>query len=297
MIKKVPIEITIIALNEEANIQSILKSVAEQEQSIYRIERILLLSDGSTDETVQRAKALEIPQLQVIEHDERVGKSARLREICKQVKSDILVTFDADVILGSPHTVEQLVEPIIQQRATLTSGNPRKVRTPRFTDKVMDVSAFLQEQIKQRLDDGRSLYACHGRAIAMHRSIYTRLAEVDFSSVGNDAFIYLFNKKSGSGFEYVKNAVVRYKMPQTFSDFIRQQRRFSSSPQQQVKFFDESILEEYKIPRSLLLQILLRALLKYHMFVVFYVFYQIIARFYKTKDKPQWEVSSSTKKV
>jgi glycosyltransferase involved in cell wall biosynthesis len=50
--RKTEIDIGIPALNEDANIQQLLRSIVEQPQDTYEIANIFLVSDGSTDNTV-----------------------------------------------------------------------------------------------------------------------------------------------------------------------------------------------------------------------------------------------------
>lgn len=289
------VDIGIPVLNEALNIDHLLSSIKDQKQDQFEIANIFLISDGSTDDTIRKAQLSNLPGLTLVDHRNRKGKSFRMDEIFQMAKSDILVLLDGDVKLAAEHTLSKLVEPIIQKRATLVSGHPVKISTGSFTDRVMDVSQFLQDYVKQNLNNGDSLYACHGRIVALHRYLFSQLA-LPFSSVGNDAYLYIFNQFHGRGFEYIPEAVVHYKMPQTLSDFIRQQRRFAITPSEQTRLFGVEVASMYKIPLGLALSALLKSM-KYHFYVLCYLYYRYRSKVASFEANATWETSNSTKKL
>src|SRR3989304_6639199 len=100
--KNFSVTVAISALNEAHNITAFLRSVLSQKEEGFVLEKILIISDGSTDQTAELARALNSDKIEVRKYGERIGKSSRLNEIYKDLRSDILVQSDADVVFSHP---------------------------------------------------------------------------------------------------------------------------------------------------------------------------------------------------
>ena len=292
-ILKSQLDIGIPMLNEEANIVKLLSSIAAQDDTNYSINQILVVSDGSSDNSAEAVKSLHMPKVSVIEHQTRQGKSVRMIEILEAAKSNIVVLLDADIQLGSKQTLWHLIKPIVLGQVTLTSGRPIKVSTGTFVDKVMDVSFFMQDQVKQVLNAGNSLYACHGRITAMHRNLFSKLA-LPGIAVGNDAYLYIYNDRTGYNFQFAADAPVLFKMPQTLRDYIKQERRFASTPAEQNIFFGEDVSKYYKIPLLVKLQVLAKSI-RFHIYLACYIIFRVAALFIPKYTSSTWDMSESTK--
>ncbi|QQR64413.1 glycosyltransferase family 2 protein [Candidatus Roizmanbacteria bacterium] len=55
------------AFNEGRNIQNLLRSILIQTERSYRIDKIVLISDGSNDDTVWKARQVKNKRLQIID--------------------------------------------------------------------------------------------------------------------------------------------------------------------------------------------------------------------------------------
>ena len=56
------VTVAICACNEEANIGRLIKSILEQKESSFRFEKLFVVSDGSTDKTVEIIKSFNSPK-------------------------------------------------------------------------------------------------------------------------------------------------------------------------------------------------------------------------------------------
>ena len=128
------ITIGIPAYNEEKNIASIITKLKKITDSI------IVCDDGSSDMTSEISKNLGAV---VISHKKNMGYGVAINSIfqkSKEMKSDLLVTFDAD----GQHRVEDIekvVEPIKNNTADLVIGS-------RFLDKKSDVPNYRKIGIK-----------------------------------------------------------------------------------------------------------------------------------------------------
>lgn len=107
------------AYNEERTIGLLLYKLRKVMQDVRRRYLIVILDDGSTDETAQRVEAYSrIVPLQLIRHPENRGYGAALdrlvREACRMSRvpeRDIAITLDADFTIN-PEPVPTMVREI-----------------------------------------------------------------------------------------------------------------------------------------------------------------------------------------
>ena len=91
-----PISVLIAAYNEEDNLPETIMSIAEQDYPAS--VEIIVVDDGSTDETVSVLRALRMPNLTVIQAN-HAGKAGALTAGLRAVTRDITVCIDADTFL------------------------------------------------------------------------------------------------------------------------------------------------------------------------------------------------------
>lgn len=102
------------AYNEELCISSIIIG------SKKYVDKIIVIDDGSTDNTVEIA---ELAGAQVIKHYSNKGKGAALKTGFKAAKkSEIIVTLDSDGY-HDPKEIPKLIAPIINGKADIVNGS------------------------------------------------------------------------------------------------------------------------------------------------------------------------------
>jgi len=97
------ISIGIPVFNEKENIENLLYSILKQSKKNYLLEKVYVVSDGSTDGTdkIVEKIAIKFPQIQLIKDGKRNGKVERVKEIFKKNSSGIILILDGDMILGN----------------------------------------------------------------------------------------------------------------------------------------------------------------------------------------------------
>lgn len=83
--------------------------------------RVIVASDGSVDDTVERALSLEDDRLRVIAFDERRGKPAVLADVMRDVRDEIVALADARQRFD-PGALRALVAPLADPRVGAVSG-------------------------------------------------------------------------------------------------------------------------------------------------------------------------------
>lgn len=162
------ISVIIPAYNEEATIGNIIKTV----KKISKIDSIIVVSDGSTDQTVEIARSLNV---YVYEMKENIGKSGAIKKGFENTDSEILLFLDADLIGLSIKHIYSLVNPIINDLADMTVGIFNKGRF------ITDLSQFIMPYLSGQR--------------AMKREIISLIPELDLLKFGLEIAITKTVKK------------------------------------------------------------------------------------------------------
>lgn len=113
------VAVIVVAHNEAGRLAAKLETLLGQDYPSTCL-RIVLASDGSTDDTVAIARAAG-PRVQVLAFPERRGKAACLNDAVAACDEDILVMNDARQML-SPDAVRHLVENLADPEVVAVSG-------------------------------------------------------------------------------------------------------------------------------------------------------------------------------
>ena len=106
------VTIGIPAHNEAKNISLLLNSIVMQKQLSYKLDSVIVLCDGCTDNTSDIARKYEkqYKYISQLKDGKRIGKSPRLNQLFKLNQSDIVIIFDGDTVLANQMVVEKIVE-------------------------------------------------------------------------------------------------------------------------------------------------------------------------------------------
>jgi len=108
------------AHNEADHIDSVLSVLS----SVDRINEIIVVDDGSCDDTankVQNAAGLD-QRIRLIRHSRNLGKGQAIFTARSTTKAPILLLLDADLAGLKPMQVLSLIEPVISQKVDMTLG-------------------------------------------------------------------------------------------------------------------------------------------------------------------------------
>jgi glycosyltransferase involved in cell wall biosynthesis len=298
---KPTLTIGIPAFNEEANVGYLLNDLKKQKIKLSRLKEIIIVSDGSTDNTVREARQVKIlrgVELVVVQHKVRKGRAERQNEIMKITNSEVLVLLDADVMLKKNDFIDQLIKPIIFHKAELTSARVREIDEKAFFGKVLQASMEFKRSLFEKVRKGHNLYTCHGRARAFAKVLYKQITFRE--SVGEDAYSYLYAVSCGFNYQFVKNAEVFYKLPASFNDHEKQSIRFFNTQ----KMFEQEFGKDFVLKENYLSTIFI---FKHFMGEIFknpYLFiYVLIATYLKIKSvfkksfTNEWAISNSSKNI
>ncbi|MGI5823563.1 MAG: glycosyltransferase family 2 protein [Dethiobacteria bacterium] len=103
------------AYNEEKTIGQVLAPL----KKVSLIKKIIVVSDGSTDDTVQVARGYDVEVVELIENR---GKGGALKAGLDSFRADVVLFLDADLLGLTPKHVLDLLEPVINNDVDMTIG-------------------------------------------------------------------------------------------------------------------------------------------------------------------------------
>lgn len=125
------------AYNEGKYISNVLRAL----QKVEEITQIIVVSDGSTDNTVQEALCWGV---QVIALPENVGKGGALTIGLQYTLEDIVLFLDADLLGLTEQHISDLIRPVINGQAEMAVGIFENGRLA--TDVAQVISPYLSGQ-------------------------------------------------------------------------------------------------------------------------------------------------------
>ncbi|MEA4846609.1 MAG: glycosyltransferase family 2 protein [Clostridiaceae bacterium] len=134
------------AYNEEQTIAGVVNCV----RNIDKIQKVIVVSDGSTDRTAEIARECGVD---IIELSENVGKGGAIKAGINECGTEIILFLDADLIGLTEKHVLDLIEPVIDNKADMTVGIFKNGRM--VTDLAQKVTPYLsgQRAIKKSIID------------------------------------------------------------------------------------------------------------------------------------------------
>lgn len=126
---KMTVSIVIPAYNESKTIKKVIKVI----NSLDCINEIIVVDDGSSDETADIAQSAGAT---VIVHSENRGKGAAIKTGFENSNGDIVAFIDADLKNLTPKQVEEIILPILDGKADLT-----KTKFKRKAGRVTELTA------------------------------------------------------------------------------------------------------------------------------------------------------------
>ena len=162
------VTVLIIAHNEQ---DRILPRIANLLASDYPHLHILVVSDGSTDDTVPRLTALHHPRLTILQQPTRAGKPVGLNTGIAACTSDIIVLTDARQIF-SPDTITRLVTRLTAPGIGAVSGELQIAPSPSGTGSGVDAYWRLERFLRHKESQLDSCIGCTGAVYAIRRTLY-----------------------------------------------------------------------------------------------------------------------------
>jgi glycosyltransferase involved in cell wall biosynthesis len=164
------------AFNEEKTIGAIIDTL----KKVDLIDRIIVVSDGSIDNTTNVATQHGV---ETIEIKENIGKGGAMNIGVARSNEDILLFLDADLIGLTTHHVKKLLTPVLNKKVEMTIGLFKKGKMK--TDLAHKITPFLSGQR------------------VLTRELFNKIDNIDVSSFGVEMALTMYVKKNDIPFETI----------------------------------------------------------------------------------------------
>lgn len=165
-----PVAVIIPALNEGGCIARKVRNVLASDYPAHLL-RVIVVSDGSTDDTVAQARSVVDPRVHVIELPERSGKIAAINRAVTQTQEPILVLTDAAEIFAND-AIRFLVESFADPRVGAVSGELRFVDLENGCSRNLGLYWRYEISIRTAESELSSVVGVTGAIYAIRRDCY-----------------------------------------------------------------------------------------------------------------------------
>lgn len=302
--KLLKLSVGIPAYNEEQNIGYLISSILKQTQNAYVLEKIIVISDGSTDST-------DLTVQEILNNDKRVllvadkrrkGKAQRLNELFIMNKSDILIILDADIVLSKKNDLEEIMKIFGDQKIAIVGINMQAIDSKKFPGRIINTWEKVWYEVRININNGNNIHNIRGGAFAIRRKIAKEI-RIPSNMLQVARYVYHFIKSKNYSFVFAKNAVALYRTPDNFNDYVSVLRR---ADQTEMEFFEETfgkeIYKEYFVPPVVKIRALIKTTFRNPIMVALAFLFVKLANIYSIKktslEKPgTWKRVPSTKKA
>ncbi len=296
------VTVAVCAYNEAKNIGAFLNSVLMQKEKNFIVEKIIVVSDGSTDKTISEIKAFKDKRIKLVASKKRIGKSSHLNDIYQKLKTDFLVQSDADVVFGNPYIIRDMIQPLIANpHVGMTGGNPSPLPGNSFLEKVVRNAFEPYQRFRSQVRGGNNAFSAVGQILAYKKELVKSI-RIPKNMVTNDLFTYFCCLSLHWEYRYVSSAVVYFQSPKRFRDMFRQNTRFHTGYLRMFDYFNKNLVDyEMSIPqeikyKALSQQFFLHPILS-SVYISVNIYCKINASFFGDKLNAKWPIAITTKKL
>lgn len=303
MNKKLTVTVGIPAYNEEANIGRLLNALLKQKREKFVLNKIIVISDGSTDKTVESAKSVQSPLIKVIDSKNRFGQQIRQNQLISMFRGEILIIIEADTLPYDNKTLNNLVAPFLKETSSkvgMAVGQSISLPARTLVEEIESHGIKIKDNLFLEWRNSDNLYSAGGQAMkALSRNFTAKLQwPLD---VQEDSYTYLRLKQLNLQMVKQQNAMAYARRAATLEDYIKRNKKFVGSKQTLKKYFPEDLVnKEFNPPINLIIKHLILAMFQSPLLTLLYFIESLLVRILNSRGKefnPLYQPSSSTKNL
>ncbi len=285
----------VMAHNEEANIERLMRSLQSQRLQGGVIREIVVTASGCTDGTVDIVRRImdEDARIRLLIQARREGKASAINLFLAHASADICMLVSADT-LPQEGALEALLDPFSDLDVGMTGARPVPTNS---RDCFMGFAAHLMWSLHHRI----SLVSPKMGEMVAFRGF---VKEIPLDTAVDEASIESIVKAAGYEVRYAPDAIVLNRGPENVRDFITQRRRIAAGHAHLARS------RNYRVSTLRGLTILSLLLTEHRhstrevMWTLGVVGLEVLGRllgyfdlFVRKKNPVVWEIASSTKKL
>lgn len=223
--KKPLVSIIVPAFNESVVVANCVQSIIE---TGYQNKEIILVDDGSTDDTAVVMAAFASAQTQVrFLSQANAGKGAALNSGAALASGEVLVFVDADSIFLHD-TIENMLRGFNHEKVGAVCGDDRPVNLNRVQTRMLTVISHIGTGLVRRsLTMLRCLPIVSGNSGAFRREALKKTGPFNTDTVGEDLELTWRVHKAGYRVNFAPRALVYAESPSTIRGLWKQRVRWA----------------------------------------------------------------------
>lgn len=259
--------------------------------------QFLIVSDRKPFDARVKLK-LEKYGVELIENETSASQTTKHKQILNLAKGDVLVLTQDDVLF-SPDTLAKILKCFQSQpKLVFASVLNKPIHPTSLLEGILNIGTNLNNRIARLWNNGDNYLSVVGRCLAYRTDWIKSHFDVPEIVATTDTFHYLNIKKHGAVYKYLLDAVLYFKNPQKWVEFLRKSSRFQYSQQEMSQYFGD-VTQYYQIPFKVKLRALIAEFLLDPFRTVAYLIIFFYSRFFRLPSQkvlnPIWEVDLSTK--
>ena len=214
------------AWNEEVGIINTIQSVLN---SNYKKFELIIVNDGSTDETGLMVKRF-IDKYQgkiLIKYFKKTngGKSSALNLGIKKAEGEIIITSDADCAVDR-YAIDNLVKYFSKKEVMAVAGNVRVGNNNKIIGSIQKLEYFYGFYFKRSDSILNSVYIVGGASAAYRKEIFKKLGYFDKEIITEDIEYSTRILNAGYKIRYAPDAIFYTEVPSDINSLIKQRLRW-----------------------------------------------------------------------
>ena len=234
-----PVSVIVPAYNEAANIAA---TVWALHNSDYPWVEIIVVDDGSTDDTAGIVRRLRLPGVRVVRQP-NAGKPAALNNGLRHARGALLVLVDGDTVLETD-AVGRLVQPFADPTVGAVSGNTRVVNRRRLLGRWQHLEYVMGFNLDRRMFEiGECMPTVPGAIGGFRRDALRDVGGIPEVTLAEDTDLTMSVIRAGWRVVYQESAVAWTEAPSTLRQLWRQRYRWCYGTLQAMWKHRRSIVE------------------------------------------------------
>lgn len=217
------VSIVVPAYNEEVGIAASIRSLAASD---YPDFEIIVVDDGSTDETASTVENLGLPAVTVLRQPNS-GKAAALNKGIGLATKEIIVTVDGDTLFETS-TVARLVRPFRDETVGAVSGNTKVGNRGGLLGRWQHIEYVMGFNLDRRtLDVLNCIPTVPGASGAFRRGALQSVGGMPTDTLAEDTDLTMSLNRAGWSVVYEDDAIAWTEAPSSVSALWKQRYRWS----------------------------------------------------------------------
>ena len=217
------VSVIIPAYNEEKGIADTIKSALNQDYPRSKL-RIIVVNDGSKDETYSIAKSFESEMVSVYTK-KNGGKGTALNFGISKSKSEIILTMDADTI-AEKQALKKMM-PYFRRKDVMCVTPAMAIHNPKgFWPRLQQIEYLLGIFLRKAFASMNAIHITPGAFSAYRKSFFDKYGGYDTSTITEDLEIALRIQYHNYAIENSLDSVIYTIPPNNFRSVLKQRKRW-----------------------------------------------------------------------